>query len=137
MLEKEEARKSFEEYEKKEEEKRHKIENIRENSDRNMRVKSLIENRKEKLYKHYELFKNELLNREEMNEMRREISIKKGYGDPALLLPISYSQVEENSPRYSIKGRYESHEISSLRFRRDPSVFLLCNLYHLVILIHL
>ena len=111
MLEKEEARKSFEEYEKKEEEKRLKIENIRENSDRNMRVKSLIENRKEKLYKHYELFKNELLNREEMNEMRREISIKKGYGDPALLLPICYSQVEENSPRYSIKGRYESHEI--------------------------
>ena len=111
MLEKEEARKSFEEYEKKEEEKRHKIENIRENSDRNMRVKSLIENRKDKLYKHYELFKNEILTREEMNEMRREISIKKGYGDPALLLPINYSQVEENSPRYSIKGRYESHEI--------------------------
>ena len=111
MLEKEEAIKTFEEYEKKDEEKRLKMELNRENSSRNMRIKSFIGNRRDKLYNHYILLQKEQLNREAMNEMRREISIQKGYGDPTLLLPINYSQIEENSPRYSIKGRYESHEI--------------------------
>ena len=111
FLKKEEDNKSFEEYKKMDEEKRKKFEKNRKNSDKNKRFKSFKENRKLKLYNHYELLRNEIMKREEMQEIRREISIQKGYGDPNVILPINYSQVEESSPKYSIKGRYEIHEV--------------------------
>ena len=111
LLQKEEDKKSFEEYKIKDEEKQKKFEMNRKKSDKNTRFKSFIKQRRLNLYNHYELLRNEIMQREEMQEIRREISIQKGYGDPNIILPINYSQVEESSPKYSIKGRYETHEV--------------------------
>ena len=111
MIEKKQANKSFEEFEKKEEEKREKYEINKENSQRMIKFKNFIAKRNAKFNKHYELYRNEQIKIEAMKDMRREISIQKGYGDPSILLPINYSQVEESSPKYSIKGRYESNEV--------------------------
>ena len=110
-MHKEKEEKSFEEYEKKEEEKRQRFEKNRENSEKMMKIRLLKDYRNEKLNKHYELLKSENLKREAIQELRREISIQKGYGDPTLINPINYSQVEISSPKYSIKGRYELQEI--------------------------
>jgi hypothetical protein len=110
-LQKEKEEKSFEEYSKKEEEKRIRWEKNRENSERVMKIKILRNDRREKLNKHNELMKSEQYKRDAIQELRREISIQKGYGDPTIINPINYSQVEESAPRYSIKGRYEVHEI--------------------------
>ena len=111
LLQKEQDNKSFEEYEKREEEKREKWEINKENSDRVMRMKLLKSERKEKMRKHLQLLKNEKMKREAIKEMRREISIQKGYGDPFAINPINYSLVEESTPKYSIKGRYEVHQV--------------------------
>ena len=109
--EKERQNKSFEEYEKKEDENsKRRLRNV-ENSERMMKLKVFQNDRKEKLNKHYENIKDLELKKEAIQEMRREISIQKGYGDPAILRPINYSQIEESSPKYTIKGRYEIHEI--------------------------
>lgn len=108
---KEKENQSFEEYEKKEEEKRKRWLSNRESSERMMKLKVFQNDRKEKKDKHYEIMKEQELKKEAIQEMRREISIQKGYGDPALLRSINYSQIEESSPKYSIKGRYEIHEV--------------------------
>ena len=42
---------------------------------------------------------------EEIQKIRKEILIKKGYNDPNELKTINYSLVEESSPKYTIKGR--------------------------------
>ena len=76
-----------------------------------MKIKILKNDRREKLNKHNELIKSEQYKRDAIQELRREISIQKGYGDPTIINPINYSQVEESAPKYSIKGRYEVHEI--------------------------
>ena len=76
-----------------------------------MTIKLLIKDRREKLNKHNDLIKSEQYKRDAIQELRREISIQKGYGDPNVINPINYSQVEESAPKYSIKGRYEIHEI--------------------------
>ena len=109
--EKEKQNQSFEEYEKKENEKsKRRLRNM-ESSERMMKLKVFQNDRKEKLNKHYEKIKDLELKKEAIQEMRREISIQKGYGDPGILRPINYSQIEESSPKYTIKGRYEMHEI--------------------------
>ena len=109
--EKEKQNQSFEEYEKKETEKsKRRLRNM-ESSERMMKLKVFQNDRKEKLNKHYEKIKDLELKKEAIQEMRREISIQKGYGDPGILRPINYSQIEESSPKYTIKGRYEMHEI--------------------------
>ena len=105
--------KSFEEYEKKKEEKRRRWEKNKENSERIMKIRILKDDRREKLIKHNELIKSEQIKREAIKELRREILIQKGYGDPNIINPINYSQVEESAPKYSIKGRYEIHEIKN------------------------
>ena len=110
-LQKEKEEKSFEEYEQKEEERRLRYERNKQNSERILNFKILRQNRREKLNKHYELLKNEQLKKDAIQELRREISIQKGYGDPAMINPINYSQVEESAPKYSIKGRYEVNQI--------------------------
>jgi len=110
-LQKEKEEKSFEEYEQKEEERRLRYERNKQNSERILNFKILRQNRREKLNKHYELLKNEQLKKDAIQELRREISIQKGYGDPAIINPINYSQVEESAPKYSIKGRYEVNQI--------------------------
>ena len=107
---KEKEEKSFEEYEKREEEKRRKQEKNRENSERIMKIRILKDDRRQKLNKHNDLMKSEQIKREAIKELRREISIQKGYGDPNIINPINYSQVEESAPKYSMKGRYIIHE---------------------------
>ena len=109
-LKKEKEEKSFEEYEKKEEERKIRCEKNIQNSERIINFKLLKENRKDKLKKHYELLKNEQYKKDAIQELKREISISKVYGDPTVINPINYSQVEESSPKFSIKGRYEVHE---------------------------
>lgn len=109
--EKERQNQSFEEFEKKEEEKsKRRLRNM-ESSERMMKLKVFQNDRKEKLNKHYENIKDLELKKEAIQEMRREISIQKGYGDPGILRPINYSQIEESSPKFTIKGRYEVHEL--------------------------
>ena len=108
---KEKEEKDFEEYEKKKEEKRRRWEKNKENSERIMKIRILKDDRREKLNKHNELLKSEQIKREAIKELRREILIQKGYGDPNIINPINYSQVEESAPKYSIKGRYEIHEV--------------------------
>ena len=107
---KEKEEKSFEEYEKKKEEKRRRWEKNRENSERIMKIRILKDDRRQKLNKHNELLKSEQIKGEVIKELRREISIQKGYGDPTLINPINYSQVEESAPKFSIKSRYEIHD---------------------------
>ena len=122
---KEEDEKSFEEYKKKEEEKILRWDKNRENSERVLKLKLFKNEREEKLHRHYQLLKNEQYKREEIQELRREILIQKGYGDPTVINPINYSQVEESAPKYSMKGRYEIKEIRN----DDPgNLFLGANL---------
>ena len=70
------------------------------------RIRSFVDEIKRKKTK--QLIRMEELKeqKEEINNLRREIAIKKGYGDPYSLKSINYSQVEYGSPKYSIKGRY-------------------------------
>ena len=110
-IKREEENRAFEEYQKYEEKKRERCEINRENSERMIKFKFLKSDRQEKLYRHYDLLKSEQIKKEAIEELRREISIQKGYGDPTVLNPINYSLVEPSSPKYSIKGRYEVNEV--------------------------
>ena len=113
ILRREEEIRVFEEFEKKEEEKRQKMELNREKSDRVLRFQLLKYDRKNKFEKQQENYKNKELKREEIQEIRREIAIQKGYGDPFAINPINYSLVEESPPKYSIKGRIQVHEVKN------------------------
>ena len=67
--------------------------------------------RKYKSEKQKELYQKEEMKKQMIQEMRRDLSIQKGPGDPYAINPINYSQVEESPPKYSIKGKYEIHEV--------------------------
>ena len=45
-----------------------------------------------------------------ISDLRRDISIQKGYGDPYAINPINYSLIEESAPKYTMKGRYIKRE---------------------------
>ena len=93
----------------KKEEKRNKW--IQNKSETNLlKKKHLKEIRKEKLLRHQKLYEEEELKLKIISDLRRDISIQKGYGDPTIISPINYSLVEESPPKYTIKGRYVSHE---------------------------
>ena len=59
-----------------------------------------------KFLKHQKLMEEEEDKQKIISDLRRDISIQKGYGDPYVINPINYSLVEDSSPKYSIKGRY-------------------------------
>ena len=63
----------------------------------------------EKYLKHKKLLEDEEDKQKIISDLRRDISIQKGYGDPYEINPINYSLIEESSPKYSIKGRYIEH----------------------------
>ena len=68
-------------------------------------LRKFLEGRKRK-----EIIQKENINKlekqnEEIQKIRREINLEKGYGDPLKLKEINYSQVEESSPKYTLKGR--------------------------------
>ena len=70
------------------------------------KVKYFMENlneKKKKQLKKIELIKQQ---NEEINRLRKEILIRKGYEDPSEIKSINYSQVENSSPKYTIKGRH-------------------------------
>ena len=82
-----------------------KWENNRKNVLNQGRIKKFLDYRKHK-------FDIQKENQEKINEEKKQIEeitrallIKKGYGDPSEVKNINYSQVEESSPKYSIKGR--------------------------------
>jgi hypothetical protein len=62
-----------------------------------------------KLERHKKLLDEEEDKQKIITELRRDIAIQKGYGDPYAINPINYSLVEESPPKYSIKGRYAEH----------------------------
>ena len=59
---------------------------------------------------------------EEIQKIRREIYLEKGYWDPLKLKEINYSQVEEASPKYTLKGRNIQRQ---KRDNEDTNNFLL------------
>ena len=71
-----------------------------------LKKKQLQELSVEKFLKHQKLLEQEEDKKRIIADLRRDISIQKGYGDPYEINPINYSQIEESSPKYSIKGRY-------------------------------
>ena len=62
-----------------------------------------------KLERHQKLLDEEEDKQKIISDLRRDIAIQKGYGDPYAINPINYSLIEESSPKYSIKGRYAEH----------------------------
>ena len=63
-----------------------------------------------KLERHQKLLDEEEDKQKIISDLRRDIAIQKGYGDPYAINPINYSLIEESSPKYSIKGRYAEHK---------------------------
>ena len=93
----------------KKEEKRNKwISNKEENN--LMKKMQMHELSQEKILKHKKILIEEEEKQKLISDLRRDISIKKGYGDPYAINPINYSLIEESSPKYTIKGRYIKRE---------------------------
>ena len=69
------------------------------------RIKKFLQGRKKKELEHKLNMKNIEKQAEEIQKIRREIIMEKGYEDPLTIKEINYSQVEESSPKYTIKGR--------------------------------
>ena len=69
------------------------------------RLRKFLEGRKRKENAQKENVKKLEKQNEEIQKIRREIIIEKGYEDPLKIKEINYSQVEESSPKYSLKGR--------------------------------
>ena len=68
-------------------------------------LKVFLDYCKQKEMEHSENLKKIEEQNDEIQKIRREILVKKGYHDPSELRTINYSLVEESSPKYSIKGR--------------------------------
>ena len=68
-------------------------------------LKTFLDYCKQKEIEHSENIKKIEEQNDEIRKIRREILIKKGYGDPSEIKTINYTLVEESSPKYSIKGR--------------------------------
>ena len=64
----------------------------------------------EKILKHKKILSEEEDKQKLISDLRRDISIQKGYGDPYSINPINYSLIDESSPKYSMKGRYVKRE---------------------------
>ena len=93
----------------KKEEKRNKwISNKEENN--LMKKMQMHELSQEKILKHKKILIEEEEKQKLISDLRRDISIKKGYGDPYAINPINYSLIEESSPKYTMKGRYIKRE---------------------------
>ena len=68
-------------------------------------LKTFLDYCKQKENEHSENIKKIEEQNDEIRKIRREILIKKGYGDPTEIKTINYTLVEDSSPKYSIKGR--------------------------------
>ena len=82
----------------------------RENIKQKGHLKVFLDYCKQKEMEHSENLKKIEEQNDEIQKIRREILIKKGYNDPSELRTINYSLVEESSPKYTIKGKIE-HKI--------------------------
>ena len=69
------------------------------------RLKKFLDYRKEKLIIQKKNEQDLQKDKKEIEEITREISVKKGYGNPFEIKTINYSLVEDSSPKYSIKGK--------------------------------
>ena len=88
------------------------------NIEKNGRISKFLENIKRR--KSDQLMKLEEIKqqKEELDHIKYEILVKKGYEDPSQTKYINYSLVEESSPKYSLKGR---HSASNLNNENDVS----------------
>ena len=100
--------KNLKNLEKKEEKRNKWIANKEENNI--LKKKQMQDTQATKLLKHKQLIEEEENKQKIISDLRRDISIQKGYGDPYAINPINYSLVEDASPKYSIKGRYVEHK---------------------------
>ena len=69
------------------------------------RLKTFLERCRKKEFEHSDNMKKIEEQSKEIQKIRRELMIKRGYGDPSEIKTINYSLVEESSPKYTIKGR--------------------------------
>jgi len=69
------------------------------------RLKKFLLSRKKKELEQKLNMKNIEKQTEEIQKIRRDILVEKGYEDPLKIKEINYSQVEESAPKYTIKGR--------------------------------
>ena len=83
-----------------------KWENNKKNLKKSGRIKKFLDYRRNKLQIQNDNIINIIKERKQIEDLTREISIKKGYGDPFEIKDINYSLVEDSSPKYSIKGKY-------------------------------
>ena len=82
-------------------------ENNKEIGEKKNKIQEFINNRKKKMIRQNNLLKIRNLQKEQINQMRKEILIQKGYESTDPIKYINYSQVYESSPAYSIKGKNE------------------------------
>ena len=82
-----------------------KWEKNKKNLENSGRIKKFAMERKKKFELKDENIKRIKQENKTIQEITREISIKKGYGDPYEIKNINYSLVEDSSPKFSIKGK--------------------------------
>ena len=69
------------------------------------RLQEFLQKQKRKELEHKLNMQNIEKQAKEIQKIRRDIIMQKGYEDPLKIKEINYSQVEESSPKYTIKGR--------------------------------
>ena len=92
------------------------------------RLKKFLDSRKAKELNHKLNVKKIEKQIDEIQQIRREIIMEKGYEDPLKIKQINYSQVEESGPKYTIKGRNmprkkeNSDDTNTFLFGQDKEV---------------
>ena len=92
------------------------------------RLKKFIQERKRKENEQKINIKKIEKQTEEIQKIRRDILLEKGYEDPLKIKEINYSQVEEASPKFTIKGRniprkrQNSEDINSFLLGQDQDI---------------
>ena len=92
------------------------------------RLKKFLDSRKAKELNHKLNVKKIEKQIDEIQQIRREIIMEKGYEDPLKIKQINYSQVEESGPKYTIKGRNmprkkeNSDDTNTFLFGQDKDV---------------
>lgn len=75
-------------------------------SEKNINFAIFLQNREQRFQDHYDILDALEAQNDEIRRIRKEILVKKGYDDGEDVKSINYNQVEEASPKYSIRGRH-------------------------------
>ena len=76
------------------------------NSDRKMHLNMFFESREGRRKDHLEIMEEIEAQNEEIQNMRKQILIKKGYEEEGMPKTINYNQTEYRAPSYTIQGRH-------------------------------